>query len=132
MTRLEAVELIKGFIKDELPKEQWYQYIAKDIKAIVFYGSRAKETNRPDSDVDILIIVPLETEKKYTTGEYNITYEGWEINIVLRSIEKMRTIAADGNDKFQAEVFRGSEVVWESDDEVRNLIDAIIHGQNGQ
>jgi len=37
------------------------------------YGSVAKGTNRGDSDIDILLIVPLEVEQTYTSGEYFYT-----------------------------------------------------------
>ena len=126
MTRGEAIKLIERFISERLPDEDWYKQIQNHIKAIVFYGSRAKETNRPDSDVDILIILPLETEKKYTAGEYVFQYEGQEINIVLRSIEKIRKIAKEGASQEEAEPFVQSEIIWESDGEVRNLMGQIL------
>ena len=126
MTRVETIKLIRRFIAEELPQAEWYQKIAGAVKAVIFYGSRAKGVNRPDSDIDILLIVPLEVEKKYTAGEYVFQYEGQEINIVLRSIERMRKIAEEGKDVSEAEVFRGSEVIWKSDNEVQNLIDKIM------
>ena len=125
MTRTEAIKLVGRFIDEELPQAEWYQKIASVVKAVIFYGSRAKEINRPDSDIDILLIVPLEVEKKYTAGEYFFQYEGWEINIVLRSIERLRSIAEEGIDVSEAEIFRKSEIIWESNDEVRGLVEKI-------
>ena len=76
------------------------------MKAFILYGSVAKETNRPDSDIDILIILPLEQEKRYAKGEYFYEYKGFLINIVLRSIEKLRKIVEEKKDLFQKKVFR--------------------------
>jgi predicted nucleotidyltransferase len=82
----------------------------------------AKETNRPDSDIDILLIMPLDIEEKYTMGEYFYDYREQKINIVIRSIEKLRRIAEEKNDIFQKEIFRGAEILEETDDEVRKLL----------
>ncbi|MFH0905586.1 MAG: nucleotidyltransferase domain-containing protein [bacterium] len=125
MDRSEAVGLIKKFVAERLPQEDWYQVIQSEIKAVIFYGSRAKESNRPDSDIDILLIVPLSVEQAHTEGEYVFEYDGWKINIVLRSIEKLRKLAEAGDDEFQREVFRKSEIIWESDGEVRELLTKI-------
>ena len=121
----EATLIIKEFIKIILVKEEWYQNIKDEIKAIVLYGSVARGTNRPDSDIDILIFVPLAIEKKYTKGEYFYDYNGHEINIVLRSMERLRELAKEKNDEFQAKVFIGSEIIEEKDYEVRELINIL-------
>ncbi len=117
-----AVTLIKEFIKNSLSKEEWYQNIKPHIKAIILYGSVAKGTNCQNSDIDFLIILPLEIEKKYTKGEYVYHYKNQEINIVLRSIERLRKLAKSKKDNFQAEVFMDSEIIWEKDNEVKGLI----------
>jgi len=59
LTRTEWIQIIKEYLKKELPKQDWYQHIKTHIKAIIFYGSTAKGLNKPDSDLDILIFVPL-------------------------------------------------------------------------
>jgi len=123
-TKIEAIHLIKKFIKQELSKKPWFLKIKKHVKAIVFYGSTAKETNKPSSDIDILIFVPLSIEKKYTKGEYVYEFEGKEVNIVLRSIERLRKLAKSHDDS-EREVFRKSEILFESDDEVKKLIKRI-------
>jgi predicted nucleotidyltransferase len=122
ITKAEAVKIINEFINNTLSNEKWYQNILEHIKAIVLYGSVAKENNRPDSDIDILIFVPLNIEEKYTKGEYFYKYTEHEINIVLRSIERLRKLAKEKNDKLQAEVFRDSEIIVNKDDEVKKLI----------
>lgn len=129
MTRDEAIRLVQRFVEERLPQERWYVCAKEHVKAIVFYGSRAKEANRSDSDVDIMIVLPLEIEKRCTSGEYNIPYDGWKMNVVLRSIEKIRQIAQAGTDEFQAEIFRKSEIIWESDSEARELINKITSAQ---
>jgi len=95
------------------------------IKAIVFYGSTAKGLNRADSDLDILIFVPLKIETKYTEGEYSYRYHHREINIVLRSIERLRKLGREKNSSFESEVFRKSKILYESDSEVKTLIKRI-------
>jgi predicted nucleotidyltransferase len=94
------------------------------IKAVVLYGSVAKGTNRPDSDIDILLFVPLRIEEARTCGEYFYEHKGQTINIVLRSIERLRKLAKEPT-AFEAEVFRASVVIEESDDEVQNCIQLI-------
>src|SRR3989344_6666240 len=124
LKKQKAIKLIKEFLK-ELNKKKWYINIKPHIKAILLYGSVAKGTNREDSDIDILIFVPLKIEKKYTKGEYFYEFKDrqmnkvYEMNIVLRSIERLRKIK---NDKFQKEVFRISVIVWDSDGEVRKTV----------
>jgi len=109
-----------------LVKEKWYQNINEHIKATLLYGSIAKGTNREDSDIDIMIMLPLNIEEQFTKGEYFYHYQGVEINIVLRSIERLRQIAKDSKDEVQKEVFEKSIIIDEKDDEVRNLIKQIV------
>jgi len=121
----QAIKIAKDFLKTELEEERWFIEIKPSIKAFVLYGSIAKGTNRPDSDIDIMIILPLEQEKKHTKGEYFYDYNGLKINIVLRSIEKLRKIAKEKKDLFQKEIFRKSEVLMDTDGEVTNLLKEI-------
>jgi len=125
LTKEEALLIVKEFMESELSKKKWYVHVKKSIKAIVLYGSVAKGLNRPDSDIDLLIILPLATEEKHTTGEYVYIFKGYEINIVLRSIERLRKLAKT-NDAFQAEVFRRSKILWEKDKDAQDLIRQII------
>jgi len=121
MNKEKALKLVGDFISEELEKESWYQKIKEDIKAIILYGSVAKGTNRPDSDIDVLIILPLKTEKKFTKGEYFYKHKNYEINIVLRSIEKLRKINFK-KDGFQKEIFRNAEFIFEKDNKVREIL----------
>ncbi len=125
ITKKQAVKIIKEFILKELVHKKWYENIKPHIKAIVLYGSTAKGINRLDSDIDFLIFVPLKIEKKFTKGEYFYDFNGREINVVLRSIERLRKLAKSQNDLFQAEVFRECEFIFEKDKEVRELIKEI-------
>ena len=125
ITKKQAVELIKKFIEFELDNKSWYQNIKKHLSAILLYGSVAKGVNRADSDIDILLILPLEIEEKFTIGEYVYQFEGKEINIVIRSIERLRKIAVEKNDEFQKEIFRESEIIWSKDEDVAELISII-------
>ncbi len=122
ITKIEAIDLAGNFIKQKLCEELWYKNINSHVSAILLYGSVAKGTNKPNSDIDILIILPLKIEEKFTKGEYFYDLEGQHINIVLRSIERLRKLANENNDQFQKEVFRNSEILYERDDEVRKLL----------
>jgi predicted nucleotidyltransferase len=122
ITKEQAVELTKRFIETDLSGETWYQAIKEHLLAIILYGSTAKGTNRPDSDIDILFILPLAIEKEYTAGEYFYKFEEREINIVIRSIEKLRQIAEAGDNDFQKEVFRESLIIWSKDGKLTQLL----------
>lgn len=126
ITKFEAIQLIEESLENNLKKEEWFKNVKDYIKGIILYGSVSKETNHSDSDVDVLVVLPLEIEEKYTQGEYVYTYKNFDINIVCRSIEKLRTLAKlEEKDLFQREVFRGSEIIWEADDEIKNLLKAL-------
>src|SRR3989338_2021839 len=125
INKKQAIKIAKDFLKTELEKEDWFIKVKPFVKAFVLYGSVAKETNKPDSDIDILIILPLEQEKKNTKGEYVYYYKNFKINIVLRSIEKLRKIASEKKDLFQKEIFRKSEVLMDAGGEVTNLLKEI-------
>src|SRR3989344_2076051 len=125
INKTEAMKIAKDFLKTELEKEDWFIKVKPFVKASILYGSVAKETNKPDSDIDILTILPLEQEKKYTKGEYFYNYKDFKINIVLRSIDKLRNIAEDKKDLFQKEIFRKSEILTDTDGEVSNLLKEI-------
>lgn len=124
ISKPKAIEIIKRFLENGIT-EEWYQNINPYLKAVILYGSVAKGINRPDSDIDILFVLPLEIEEKYTKGEYLYKYDDYEINIVIRSIERLRKIAKQSYDSFQAEVFRESEIIWQKDDEVQKLLEKI-------
>lgn len=124
ISKSEATELIKDFLESGLKQEDWFKNVQEYIKAIVLYGSVAKGMNTDSSDIDVLVFLPLGIEEKYTQGEYFYKYKNHEINIVCRSVEKLRELAKlEEKDLFQREVFRDSEIIWSKDDEVKSLID---------
>ena len=125
ISRKDAIDLLKHYLTSEITQFDWFNTVKPYIKAIIFYGSTAKGLNRVDSDLDILIILPLEIEEAYTEGEYFYRFNDREINIVIRSIERLRLLAENQNDSFEAEVFRNSEILFESDPEVSNLLGII-------
>lgn len=126
ISKLEASQLVREFLDGDFKQEEWFKNIQEYSKAIVLYGSVVKRMNTIDSDIDVLVILPLEIEEKYTEGEYVYMYKKYEINIVCRSIEKLRELAKlEEKDLFQREVFRDSEIIWSKDDEVKKLIEAL-------
>ena len=125
ISKKEAIVLSKLFIDEFLPNEKWYQDIKPYIEAVVLFGSVTKGLNRPDSDIDLIIFVPIGIENKYAKGEYLFKFKDREFNIVLRSIERLEKIAKEQTDVFQAELFRGSEILWEKSDKIRKLLNLI-------
>ncbi|OGL29456.1 hypothetical protein A3D14_01415 [Candidatus Saccharibacteria bacterium RIFCSPHIGHO2_02_FULL_47_12] len=117
----QAVEIYRQFLNEVLELEQWYKDVQTHVRATLLYGSVAKGVNGEDSDIDILIIIPLTIEQEFTRGEYYYSYEGNEINIVLRSIEKLKLTASEQKDTFQKEVFRDVRII-DADDEVKELL----------
>ena len=126
----DAIVFLKLYISSELKNLEWFSDIKPHIKAIILYGSTSKGTNKQGSDLDLLIIVPLDIEEKFTEGEYFYKFQNQEINIVIRSIERLRKLAKYRNDDFEAEVFKGSEILFESDSEVRMLSELIQEIKN--
>lgn len=116
LTRDEGIVILNEFLKTEIVKFDWYNNIKDYIFGVVFYGSTAKGLNRPNSDLDILIFVPLETEKKYTKGEYFYNFMNREINIVIRSSERLKKLSLEKNNIFESEVFEDSEVLFQKND----------------
>lgn len=126
ISKPEALQLVKEFLDGNFKQEEWFKNVQEYSKAIVLYGSVAKGANTVDSDIDVLVILPLEIEEKYTQGEYMYMYRNYEINIVCRSIEQLRNLAKlEEKDLFQKEVFRDSEIIWSNDDEVKKLIELL-------
>lgn len=122
LSRKDGIEIVKSYLETKLPKLTWYKNIKPYIKAIIFYSSTAKGLNKPNSDLDLLIFLPLKIEAKYTKGEYFYKFNGRDINIVLRSIERLRKLSKEHNNSFESEVFRKCRILYESDSEVRTLI----------
>ena len=125
LSRQEAIALLHTYLQHELVRLPWFKPIRPFIKAIVFYGSTTKGLHKPTSDLDILIFVPLAIETKYTAGEYVYLFKDRTINIVLRSIERLRKLK-EHSDALESEVFRDCELLFESDSEARVLIAKIM------
>jgi len=121
LSKSEAIEVVESFLVQRLNHEGWYQNISKEIYAILLYGSAAKGLNTEKSDIDVMILLPLEAEKKFTDGEYFYNFRGQTVNVVLRSIEKLREVTS-ARDEFQKEIFRESEIIWQKDGEVAKLL----------
>lgn len=129
LNRTDAIALLRRFLKVNTGILKWYRLVKPYIKAIVFYGSTAKGLNKSGSDLDMLIFVPLEIEKKFTKGEYVYTFYGRKIDIVLRSIERLRLLAEESGNDFEKEVFRDCEILHEADAEVSKLIKKILNNK---
>ena len=65
---------VDGELRDQ--REKALQRIAADpvVKALVLFGSRATGNARPDSDLDLLVVLPYAVEK------HQLTLRHWQLD----------------------------------------------------
>ena len=68
INKTQAIKIAKDFLEIGLEKEDWFLKVKPSLKAIVLYGSMAKETNRPDSDIDVMVILQNEEIRRVVNG----------------------------------------------------------------
>lgn len=99
--------------------------------AVVATGSAARGTERPDSDVDVYLVV---TEPAFARAEAAerlsyvdaevATYDGGYVDVKVVTTDYLRRAAVDGDDPVRAS-FHGARVVWTRVAEVHALVAAI-------
>lgn len=120
ISKQEALYIIKQFICERLNHEEWYQRCIDVIEVAILYGSVAHQTNRPDSDIDIALFMPLRFEQKYTKGEYFYEFADHEINIVIKSTEKLHKQITEGINQQDKHVFTDAEIIFAKDEGLGN------------
>lgn len=102
-----------------------------DTVAVVLGGSVAHGTERPDSDVDVYLVVTpdrfarAEAAERLSYVDREVaTYDGGYVDIKLATTDYLRRAAADGDDPVRAS-FIDAEVAWTRDPEVAALVAAI-------
>lgn len=105
--------------------------------AIVFGGSVAKGTERPDSDLDAMIIITDEAyemrkkEGKTTECLNMCTYEGGYFDIKYMTKSYIQAAAQRGSEPTRNS-FRGSRVIFSRDDDIADIVSRIPVFQEGE
>jgi len=122
VTKKEAIVVLKEFIALILVNEEWYKSCVNVIELIILYGSVAHQTNRIDSDIDIALFMPLDYEHRFTKGEYFYNFEGYEINIVIKSTERLHAQIERGITVQDKHVFTDVEIIFAKDRTIRRKV----------
>jgi predicted nucleotidyltransferase len=104
-----------------------------DAVAVVVAGSVARGTPRPDSDVDVYLVVAEERFRTaWDTGLVSYvdsavaTYEGGYVDIKLATLDYLRRAVEGADDPTRAS-FGTASVAWSRDPSVEGLVAAIPH-----
>jgi predicted nucleotidyltransferase len=100
--------------------------------AVIVAGSVARGTERPDSDVDLYLLVGEQVfaqaredgRLSYVTTD-GITYEGGYFDIKLVTLGYLERAAVDGDDPCRAS-FEGAQVAWSTVDALDERIRRIV------
>jgi predicted nucleotidyltransferase len=102
-----------------------------DTVAVIVVGSVARGVERPDSDVDVYVVVTEEAFERaradqrlsYITTE-GVGYEGGYVDVKVASLDYLRQAVASADEPARAS-FVGARVVWSQDDDVEHLVGQI-------
>lgn len=117
--------------KDSLEVLVEYFKKREEVIAIVFGGSVAKGVERPDSDLDAMVIVtPLEYEKRKANGTLceaitgMCTYEGGYFDIKYMSKEFIQAASQKGSEPTRNS-FVSAKVLFSKDPEIEEIVNSI-------
>jgi predicted nucleotidyltransferase len=86
-----------------------------DPERIILFGSHAYGTPHPDSDVDILVIMPARNKHSQACRIRQAIWAPFPMDLLVRTPEEMRWRLADG-DLFHTEIVSKGMVLYENDD----------------
>jgi predicted nucleotidyltransferase len=98
--------------------EELSRRIASEFRPqrIVLFGSHARGDASPDSDVDLLVVVPHEGTAVEKSVEIRLKLRpGFPLDLIVRSPEKVRQRLSLG-DTFLREVLERGKILYEADD----------------
>ena len=105
----------------------------KEVIALIFGGSVAKGMERPDSDLDAMVIVPdayyetlLEENRTAETIDGLCTYEGGYFDVKYMTKDYLRAAAERGSEPTRNS-FIGSRVLFSSDPEIEGLVQTSLN-----
>ncbi|MDQ0257053.1 putative nucleotidyltransferase [Evansella vedderi] len=120
----ESLEIMIDYFKNKFPDRD-------HIIALVFGGSVAKGIERPDSDLDAMVIVTQEyfakRKKMNSTSEVIdglCTYEGGYFDIKYMTKDYIKAAAEKGSEPTRNS-FIGSRVLFSKDSEIENIVNDI-------
>lgn len=96
--------------------EQFGRDIGREFGAdrVVLFGSHARGTPTADSDVDLLVVLPLEGSAVQKSVEIRLRLRPpFPVDLVLRTPEKVRERLAMG-DSFLREILEEGKVLYEA------------------
>jgi hypothetical protein len=104
----------------------------EDWLAVVLDGSVARGRERPDSDVDVTVVVPeaafeqarAEDRVSYVDREV-ATYEGGYVDIKVVTLALLAAGAERGDEPMRA-AFSGAKVAWSRDDAIRSELEHLL------
>ena len=98
--------------------EQFGCDIAREFhpKRIILFGSHARGTPTPDSDMDLLIVLPFEGRSVDKSVEMRLKLRPpFPVDLIVRTPEKVRERMEMGDD-FMREILEEGKVLYETDD----------------
>ena len=82
---------------------------------VVLFGSYARGNPTPDSDVDLLIVMPFEGKPVFKSVEMRMKFRpAFPVDLILRTPEAVRQRIEMG-DTFMRDVLRTGKVLYEAD-----------------
>jgi UTP:GlnB (protein PII) uridylyltransferase len=80
---------------------------------VILFGSHARGEAGPDSDVDLLVIMPLagKSRRQQTAAIYQQCHPGFPLDIVVRTPEEFEQ-GLQGRDWFLQEIAREGKVMY--------------------
>ena len=85
-------------------------------RRIVLFGSHAEGTAGPDSDVDLLVVLPHKGRAVDKSVEIRLKVRPWfPMDMIVRSPEEIRRRLAMG-DTFLQDILETGKVLYEADD----------------
>ena len=83
---------------------------------VLLFGSYARGTATPDSDVDLLVVLPFEGKPVRKSVEIRLKLRpSFPVDLVVRTPENVRERVAMGDD-FMRELLEEGKVLYEADD----------------
>ena len=98
--------------------EQLGRDIGREFRAqrVLLFGSYAQGTATPDSDVDLLVILPFEGKPLEKSVEIRLKLRpSFPVDLLVRTPEKVRERLAMGDD-FMREVLEQGKALYEAHD----------------
>ena len=95
-----------------------------NTQAIYLYGTWGTEYQRPDSDMDIAVLLPLDEARQVDLWEWHLFATGMAAKIHIEHVDLINLHCVDTN--FQAEILRTGREVFCADEEARLKFETLV------